>query len=134
MHVNVTNQESAENLKELIKHTYFYVEEMQIAYLIQSMRTIRDYFKGEISINVVRNIELDFFRLCTWNGPEQGIVTDMLDYMDFNMGVKWTKSHEEKPGYWNMTYSLIKGDKKILICATSKCCTEFRVFDFSGIN
>ena len=127
--MKITSQENAENLKEIINNTYEFIEKMQLEYLRQSMRTIIDYFEGKISISVVRDIELDFLRLCEDVGCEQYIVVDALGEFSTIYGGKWKMKKTKENHYWNTIYTLKKNGKKLRISAETNFSTRFMVFE-----
>lgn len=123
--MKVTNQESAENLKEIISSTWNFIEKMQNEYLAQSMRTILAYFKGKADITTVRSIEMDFLSPCESNGKEQFIVLSALEKFDG----KWSMSKTANNRYWNTVYTLSKGGKTLHLSAETKFSTNFSVYE-----
>lgn len=128
--MEVTNQESAENLKNIINHTQEFIEEMQQEYLAQSMRTCIDYFEGKADITAVRKIEMDFNRVCESSCAEQDVVISALERFRGIHDGEW--SMEKMPSdvhTWNMLYELSKGDKRLFISVETRLTTSLMVYD-----
>ena len=128
--MQLSNQESAENLKEIMNHIQESLREMQSAYLRQSMQTCIDYFEGEADITDVRKITIDLDRACGSDCIGHFIVIGALERFTGLYDGEWSMEdwYGVKDG-WNKIYNMSKGDKKLRIIVETHLTTELTVHD-----